>query len=261
MKPEKILKQISEILIKQGVSIADPGLLHGKMGIIIFFFHYARYMGDATFEDHAMVLMDEIQEQVLKQPGMDYANGLAGIGSGIEYLSQNNFIEANTNEILEDFDERLFDETSLGNHTNAGLHTGLTGLGRYFLLRIAGRDANDEHVGTLNNKMQLIRITDILDRMFFSLKEEETEDVFRFLCDMNKTNLYPAKTLKLLNHFSQNNMLRSRQMKIEELFHEYYENFELDIDMVPDLYGGLAGAGLYLLGNLDKQHKKWINLL
>ena len=153
MEPEKILKQISEILIKQGISIADPGLLHGKMGVIIFFFHYARYTGNPSFEEYAMVLMDKIQEQILKQQDMDYANGLAGIGSAIEYLSQNNFIEANTNEILEDFDKRLFDETSFGNHTNAGLHSGLTGVGRYFFLRITGRDANDCHIETLNNKM------------------------------------------------------------------------------------------------------------
>ena len=96
--------------------------------------------------------------------------------------------------------------------------------------------------------------------MFLSLKEDENEDVFRFLCDMNKINIYPAKTLRLLNHFSQENMPRSRQMKIAKLFHNKYdENFRLDT--VPDLYGGLAGAGLYLLGNLDKQHKKWIDLL
>ena len=149
MESEKILKYIAESLMQQGITVSNPGLLHGKMGIVIFFFHYARYTGDPSFEDFAMELMDNIQEQIPQQPDHSYAHGLAGIGTGVEYLVQNNFLEADTNEILEDIDKYIFDVTIFSNHTGADLFTGLTGLGRYLLFRIAG-NTNSDYTENLN---------------------------------------------------------------------------------------------------------------
>ena len=39
------LTKIADWLLLNGTLTNAPGLLHGKLGIAIFFFHYARYTG------------------------------------------------------------------------------------------------------------------------------------------------------------------------------------------------------------------------
>jgi len=270
---EQILKHISKFLIQHDVAVTAPGLLYGKMGIAVFFFHYARYTGDEMYEDYAMTLINGMQEQILQQHVVNYADGLSGIGTSIEYLAQNNFVKVDTNEVLEEIDKKLFLETVYGNHTNVSLFTGLSGLGRYFLFRIAGQYANDNHIGTLNNKMMLIHITDILERMRSSLKKSEIEDVFTILYAMNLANIFPAKTERMIELFSsdlsfsnQDNMMGYR-MRLEVLYHSKYNEYLYNIqenshlNTVLGLYEGLAGIGLYLLSKLDKQHETWMKLL
>ena len=274
MKPEKVLKHIAERLMQQSVAVSNPGLLHGKMGLAVFFLHYARYTGDSLFEDHAMVLLDNIQEQLRYRHDIDYASGLAGIGAGIEYLVQNSFIEGNTHEILEEVDKAIFNATISDDHTDAGLLTGLTDAGRYLLFRIAGKDTNDDYVGTLDNKMLLIHITDRLDRMQPVLKEEEAGDIYRFLYAMDQANILPVKVKRMIRTFSsriltldQENGMHPYQRNMETLLRYRYSALTFCIQQKcrsmtgPDLYGGLAGIGLYIISKLDKQYKKWMELL
>ena len=267
---EQTLKRISEVLIQQGVVISNPGLLHGKMGLVVFFLHYAKYTGDKSYEDYATVLMDSIQDIIMQQHVINYADGLAGIGIAVEYLTQNNFVEVNTNEVLGHFDKKIFLETVYGDRKNAGLFTGLSGLGRYFLFRVTGDCTKGNHIGTLYNKMSLIHITDIFERMCHSIKKTEIEDVLRFLFEMKQINIYPNKVMRLLNCFSKCNlpsnqydMMRQYQNNMEELYGGKYNRLIKNThwDTEPGLYGGLAGIGLYLLGKLDKQHETWMKLI
>ena len=85
---EQILKYISETLLQHDMTVPNPGLLRGKTGFAVFFFHYARYTGDKSFEDYAMALMDSIRQQIRQKYITNYADGLAGIGVAIEYLEQ-----------------------------------------------------------------------------------------------------------------------------------------------------------------------------
>ncbi len=51
---EKQLEQIANILILNGTLTESPGLVHGKIGIAVFFFHYAKYTDNSLFADYAM---------------------------------------------------------------------------------------------------------------------------------------------------------------------------------------------------------------
>ena len=50
---EQHLQQISDMLILNGTVVACPGLIHGKIGLAIFFFNYARFTGIELYEDYA----------------------------------------------------------------------------------------------------------------------------------------------------------------------------------------------------------------
>lgn len=62
------------------------GLFYGKMGLVIFLFHYAQIFGDKFYEYIADGLLDLVFENLDDRSALDYADGLAGIGVGIEYL-------------------------------------------------------------------------------------------------------------------------------------------------------------------------------
>jgi hypothetical protein len=142
-------------------------------------------------------------------------------------------------------------------------------LGRYLLFRIAGHNANDNRPETLDHKILLIHITDIIDRKMSSLKEAESEDIYRFLLDMKRTRIFPSKVERMINYLSFEASLSNHANRIETeaLYRNKYNEFLSEIqkkpkpDFVLDLYGGLAGIGLYILGELDKQHKSWMQLL
>lgn len=158
--------------------IDNIGLMHGKMGISIFFFHLARKTQNQIYEDYAGELIDEIYEEIDANTPVDFENGLAGIGWGIEYLVQNKFIEANTDEVLEDFDNRIFKELIYNTPIEIDLLNGIIGIGAYFLKRIqpvcrAGRNpkSNNENIPALTNKQSLILVIDELERQTQDISE------------------------------------------------------------------------------------------
>lgn len=153
---------INTILLNSSF-INNLGLLNGKMGISICFYHLARQTGNPIYEDYAGELIDEIYEEIDISTSLDFENGLAGIGWGIEYLVQNNFIEADTNEVLEEFDKRLM-PLIYSFPSAIGLCNGLVGLGAYLLKRIQNSNSNNEEIQTLINKQLLVHLISELDR-------------------------------------------------------------------------------------------------
>lgn len=164
-------QRISNTLLLNASFIGNIGVLHGKMGISICFYHLARQTGNQIYEDYAGELIDEIYEEITANTPVGFENGLAGIGYGIEYLVQNGFIEADTDEVLEEFDNRIFKELIYNTPSDIGLLNGLAGLGAYFLKRIQNPAFNDEKIPTLTNKQTLINVIDELDRLTSDISE------------------------------------------------------------------------------------------
>ena len=128
------LRQISDMLILNGTLTECPGLVHGKMGISIFFFHYARLTSNELFEEYAMDLIKEIQLQIHNNSAADFERGIAGIGIGMDYLIKNRFLEADT-DVFDDFDKRMYRAVMYDPFQDCSLYDGLTGYGYYWLMR------------------------------------------------------------------------------------------------------------------------------
>jgi len=79
------LEQIADMLLINGTLTECPGLIHGKMGIAVFFFYYAKYTDDMLFADYAMNLIGETLNQIHVNSSADYEKGIAGIGVGIDF--------------------------------------------------------------------------------------------------------------------------------------------------------------------------------
>ena len=135
-------QRIVNTLLLNASFIDNPGLMHGKMGIAIYFYHLATETSNSVYEDYAGELIDEIYEEIHAKTPCDFENGLAGIGCGIEYLVQNKFIDADTNEVLEEFDNQIIHEITFHTPTDIGILNGISGYILYFYYRLRSNKTN-----------------------------------------------------------------------------------------------------------------------
>jgi len=103
------LSEISDALLKNTEKLKDGiGLMGGKAGVALFFFYYAQLTMEEKYVEYAHELITEIFDIINKESCFHtFAGGLAGVGWMMEHLVQNDFVEADTDEILQDLDPFL----------------------------------------------------------------------------------------------------------------------------------------------------------
>jgi hypothetical protein len=139
---EEILQRIARYLMLHGSSTNNIGLLHGKTGIAIFFYHYARYTGIKRYHYFAGEIIGEIYREINKTTPCYFENGLCGIGWGVEYLIQNQFVTANPDEVFEELDKRIT-EWDVKRIEDYSLETGLKGIACYASIRRRNRKSEN----------------------------------------------------------------------------------------------------------------------
>jgi hypothetical protein len=183
-------------------------LLNGKMGIAIFFYQYGRYSGNKIFRDSAGELIDEIYEEINTNTPVDFANGLTGIGWGIEYLVKNEFVQADTDEALSEIDTSVY-RNSLYRPFLLDNGKDLFVFGLYYIARLREHENDDENLKTLFKKQHLIYLTDDAERILvqksylkFNIQSLSTDTInsfIWFLLEMHRLELFPFKMEKLFH--------------------------------------------------------------
>jgi lantibiotic modifying enzyme len=84
------------------------GLMRGKMGYSIFFYHASKFTNNEQYINVADRLLDSVCKGVNERYTSDIVNGLAGIGLGIDYLIKQKYIDGNINDVLEKIDIPIF---------------------------------------------------------------------------------------------------------------------------------------------------------
>lgn len=125
-----LMDRIARHLVIYASFIPDLSLYHGKMGIVLFFANYARYIENPLYDKFAGELLGEIYEEIHVGLPVNFESGLCGIGWGIDYLLQNGFMEGDSDEILSEIDARVM-ERDLRKITDYSMRTGLEGISFY----------------------------------------------------------------------------------------------------------------------------------
>lgn len=134
---EVSLKRIATNVMLHGGYVPDLGLFHGKMGITLFLYAYARFSKEKLWEDFADDFLDRfLEELVISKLPLNIKDGLTGIGLGIEYLIQQHYIEGNTDEILEELDKKIM-ECAPARLMDYSFATGVEGIICYVLCRLS----------------------------------------------------------------------------------------------------------------------------
>lgn len=219
--PSSSHQRITNILLLNTSFIDNIGLMHGKMGISIYFFHLARKTQNRIYKEYAEDLIDEIYEEINTTTPFDFENGLAGIGWGIEYLAQNGFIDDNTDEVLETIDSQLY--ISKEQFKGLGLLNGFTGLGAYYLSRIQNPHSTGEKPTAFLNKQILIHIIDELELVLRNniLKLANSSEDYSLTWD------YPILLLFFTEVHHLNLGYNKVDQILQQLIHPFLENIDL----------------------------------
>ena len=206
---ENRLRRIANVLMLNAGHIDNPGLFNGKMGISIFFYLYGRYTGNEVFSDYAGELIDEIYEEINTNTPVDFQNGLSGIGWGIEYLVENKFVDADTDEALSEIDNAIY-RNIYSNPVLLDNGDDLFGYGLYFVSRLRGYENDDDNLNTLIKKEHLIYLTDECERLLvfkrylefniLQLSVATVNSLLWFLLEIQRLGLFPSKVKKIMKY-------------------------------------------------------------
>lgn len=139
MRNVSLNEKILSFLIVNYRYASGIGLMHGKMGGVLFFLLYARHTGITEYEKYAEMLMKDIYREINEVTPVSFATGLCGIGWGIEFLIQNKLIGGDSDEILADIDDKIMERSPL-RIKDYSLEKGLGGILFYVNARIKSYD-------------------------------------------------------------------------------------------------------------------------
>lgn len=158
LEKEILLQRISRYLIINSSSIENIGLYHGKMGIVLFFALYGRYINNKLFIEFAETLLDEIYEEINSETTIYFESGLSGIAWGIEYLVQKQLMFGDTDEILEDINNQIIDKLPR-NINDYSLKKGVTGIEYYFFIHLSSKTKERSlSYQFLQNKLEFLNV-------------------------------------------------------------------------------------------------------
>jgi hypothetical protein len=274
------LQQIADMLLLNGTLTECFGLVHGKIGIAVFFFHYARYTNNMLFADYAMDLIGEVQNQLHNNSRADYEKGIAGIGTGIDYLIRNEFLDAE-DDIFEDLDQRMYRAVMYDPWQDFSMYEGLTGYGKYWISRLRQQPLS------VQAQESLMCIKDRIEEKLPDITTEEQTDIYCFLHDLHEISnvdvsigllQFRKQSANISRNFARlgdsviSNIIRMYQCN--QYFNDDIPQDEIDIalNQIPDLdmeklpvgmglLNGYAGEGLLRLAVLDPKNVSWLHLL
>lgn len=130
-----ILKQIANYLMINAFFVDNLGLYHGKIGIVLFFMHYAKYANNYLYEEFAGKLLEDVYTKIHNRLPIDFENGYSGIGWAILYLLKNQFVVGEPKDILTDLDREVV-KCNLKYLTDNSFETGADGVSYYINCRL-----------------------------------------------------------------------------------------------------------------------------
>ncbi len=181
----------------------NQGLIHGNMGLCILFYVSSRKLENDRLEEIADHLIEEVFENINDKTTLDFENGLCGIAWGIEQIIRNNYVEGDSDIILEGIDSQLFAYLNKERMIGFDFTKGLSGFLFYLTSRLKNYHQNPSLSSRINRELFIHCINQIDDsvtpQLNFISKDMEFNLFWRFplvlLCLINamQLNIYNEK--------------------------------------------------------------------
>ena len=175
----RIIEKIDEIykIIRNNYSKVDNiGLASGLGGVLLFLFYYYKLTQNKKVLKLAFQMLDETisflnEGEIL----LSFCNGIAGLGWLIEHLEQNNFIKGDTNTILKDVDDFIFEgvKADMEEYNYDFLH-GALGKALYLLKR---KNVNTNCLENITNGILKISECPLPNQLRWKSMHFETQEI------------------------------------------------------------------------------------
>lgn len=206
----KYVDDVEHILLDIAYNISNShclelGLLSGQMGNIIYLYHYAHLSYKQEFIVKANQLLSELIHNISLDISYCFATGLCGIGWGIEYLYQHDFIILDINKTLSYIDRKVL-ELNPDRIDDINKNYGLGGIVLYILARL--RSINIQKIENPFDNSYLyclyLRLKEIINKIEIC---SDSIDIFISFIQyyekkepINKPNIYDASHLSNLKN-------------------------------------------------------------
>lgn len=176
------IRETKEIfLTKEEANSHNQGIYNGNMGKAILSGILFKHTHDDFFNDAFQKYINEAGENIAIVKEVDFKNGIAGIGWGVEWLCQNKLLnDVNTDEVLEDFDDLLYKTIIHSNTGNFTLLNGEIGSAAYFILRTRSKNPGTHRFRKILNREC---VTVLEDRVSEYLQEVLNRNLYQVQAD------------------------------------------------------------------------------
>lgn len=142
---DKEQKLLNHLVLHSHDAPKSFGLFNGMTGIMLVLAHYARVREMPLIENISDFLMEKITTNLSTDITIDFADGAAGIGWGVEFLIQEGYMKGCGVEITRELDERIM-SFDIRRMSDLSLETGVPGLFHYVVSHIQGAFRNSNRV-------------------------------------------------------------------------------------------------------------------
>lgn len=188
---KETLQKIANIITLNVHNISNWGLFEGKMGIALFYYHYADYTSNIIYSEIADKLLDQVLDELKSATDITFDQGITGISWAIRYMTDLELIEGDPNEILYDIDNQIFNR-----HTNdCQSKIDISSLGLYLQYIISNK-----HITIKKEKVELYINTVLRKYELYYLylsKPKTIRYINSTLILLNKLIIYENKDIRL----------------------------------------------------------------
>lgn len=175
------LQNIINHLLLHSSYINNVSFFHGKMGLVVAMYAYAKRYSDSYIEEYAWDLLQQVYDGVYADMPIGLEFGLAGIGYATALLYEKGWIECDLNGVLSDVDSKIM-ERDPRRITDFSVRTGAKGLQVYLAIRKKNGTPlltfDDMYITELNSVLACqspfnanIDILELLNKPMFPVRE------------------------------------------------------------------------------------------
>nr|WP_297169246.1 hypothetical protein [uncultured Dysgonomonas sp.] len=184
-------------------------LASGKMGICIYFYILSRNDQSLEYKNIAEKLLDEVFESIGQVTTIDVKSGLSGIGLGIDYLIENNYVKGNINIILNDVDDIVFKNLLSSKYHDAVDLLSLNQILYYLCIRLEKQKKNSEQeylfreliIQTINNLYKRIDLKFYEEPYTYNIDYSLPQFLF-VLSKIYNLDFYNYRLIKIIEELS-----------------------------------------------------------
>jgi len=156
----KTLERIVRHLIIYSAMLDNIGLMNGKTGIALFFYHLNKVTKSENHLRFANELVKDIMSKIDYKIPRTFFNGLIGIAWSFHHLMRNKFVAFKDEEMLTELDQALL-EINITNLFDESFSTGVRGIAYYIVSRCSETERIPapfckEYIHTLLDRMNRI---------------------------------------------------------------------------------------------------------